>query len=615
MTKCGINLSNSSEVIRQVSDASKLFQYHMKFNVPANFLNPLSIGSTYDRHSSQQKQPPSCSSDFTPRILLKHTDEPAMNHRPASSNGRTPLFTALRRAARQVRSGVQHPPEVREHHPVSRRTFLQVSSMAAGGLLFSPMLAGCGNIRPLSGSDPRIAIVGGGMAGLTAAWHLSRAGLQSTIYESSSRIGGRVHTGLDVVAPGHTTELGGEFIDSIHADMIALCGTFDLPLIDRHEGPAADLDAAYFFNGRHYDEDDIIAGFQDAASRVIADLDAAETDDAFAILLDLQSVAGYLDALDLDDWLHALLDVAFVTEYGLDAEEQSALNFIYTIGTDFSDGFSPFGESDERFKIEGGNERLPHALASALEGQIETGQVLEAVRRNGAGYVLNFQAARGFTEVAADVVILAIPLPRLRQIDLHVDLLRIQRQAIAEAGFGTNAKLFAGMRSRPWRTDGFSAEAFSDEGYQLVWDPSELIPGDTAGLTLYSGGTPGVQVGTGSPEEQVARLLPGVERTFPGVANAYTGQAARFHWPTHPHTLGSYTCFRPGEWTTFAEALPLATDGLFFAGEHCSIDFQGYMNGAAESGRKAAEAIVDFLGRPSLSGAEPAVATASYQLV
>jgi monoamine oxidase len=102
-------------------------------------------------------------------------------------------------------------------------------------------------------------------------------------------------------------------------------------------------------------------------------------------------------------------------------------------------------------------------------------------------------------------------------------------------------------------------------------------------------------------------MMPGVERVFPGTQAAFNGRTSRFHWPTHPFTLASYACYRPGQWTTLAGAEIEPVGGLFFAGEHCSYDYQGYMNGAAETGRRAAEAVLDALGVQRTALARPSM--------
>jgi monoamine oxidase len=84
----------------------------------------------------------------------------------------------------------------------------------------------------------------------------------------------------------------------------------------------------------------------------------------------------------------------------------------------------------------------------------------------------------------------------------------------------------------------------------------------------------------------------GIERAYPGATRERNGKVFRFHWPTFPWTKGSYSCYTPGQWTTIAGAEGLPVGNLFFAGEHCSYDFQGYMNGAAQSGADTAEAVM-----------------------
>ena len=79
---------------------------------------------------------------------------------------------------------------------------------------------------------------------------------------------------------------------------------------------------------------------------------------------------------------------------------------------------------------------------------------------------------------------------------------------------------------------------------------------------------------------------------FPGSHAARNGNSGAFHWPAFPWSLGSYACYKTGQWTTLAGEEGKAEGNLFFAGEHCSLDFQGYMNGGAETGRRAAEAIL-----------------------
>jgi monoamine oxidase len=175
---------------------------------------------------------------------------------------------------------------------------------------------------------------------------------------------------------------------------------------------------------------------------------------------------------------------------------------------------------------------------------------------------------------------------------MGVELPDLKKRAIAELAYGANAKVMVGFRSRPWQALGYSGATYSDETFQLAWDNSLLQPGKAGGLTLYSGGKLALAAGEGSAEEAAARLMRGIERAYPGATRARNGQVSRFHWPTYAWTKGSYSCYKPGQWTTIAGAEGLPVGNLFFAGEHCSYDFQGYMNGAAQSGADTAKAIM-----------------------
>lgn len=82
---------------------------------------------------------------------------------------------------------------------------------------------------------------------------------------------------------------------------------------------------------------------------------------------------------------------------------------------------------------------------------------------------------------------------------------------------------------------------------------------------------------------------------FPGALTAYTGQAVRFHWPSYPYALCSYACWKVGQYTQIAGAEFESVGNLYSASEHCSIDYQGYLNGATETGRRAARQMLRAL--------------------
>jgi len=520
---------------------------------------------------------------------------------------RTPLFESLvrilRLAALADRPGMppldelmEMPPPPSQTRP-TRRRFLETTALTgaaiAAGAYLTPLRA--------DSSAPRVAIVGAGIAGLNAAYTLKKAGLRADIYEASPRSGGRMFTARDLMGPGLTTELGGEFIDSNHAEMLALMKEFGLQRLDTRGPQMARVKReAYFFNGRHYTQREAVRAFAPLAKKIAADYESLGEivdfeNEGGGAQLDRISIAEYIEKIGATGWMKELLEVAFVTEYGLEAGEQSSLNLIMLIGTE-PGAFELFGESDERYKVKGGNERIIEELAKRVPGQVKHRYRVEAIRSRGQGFRLTFQDTNGSpVDVDADAVILTLPFTMLREVDMKVDLPPHKAKAIRELGYGANAKVMVGFHDRHWRSQGFAGNIFTDEMFQSGWDNSALQPGAAGGFTFYSGGKLGVDAGQGTDQEAVARLLPGLERAFLGITAKQSGKVARFHWPTHPFTKGSYACFKTGQWTTIAEAKCKPVGQLFFAGEHTSYDSQGYMNGGAESGKEAAETLMKVL--------------------
>jgi monoamine oxidase len=527
---------------------------------------------------------------------------------------RSPLFDSLRQALRiAALAARQQPngPPIDELLDMARtrRRFIRDSAFATAGLALgagcssssSPPSSNATPAAPGASRDARIAIVGGGMAGLNTAYKLQKAGLRAKIFEGADRTGGRIFTAANLLGDGLTTELGGEFIDSTHEEMLALMDEFKLERLD-NLGPdtASLIPETYFVNGRHYTQAQAARAFVPLAKQILEDYDSMgevvnyETEGGGSAF-DKMSIAQYFDKISATGWMRELLEVAYVTEYGLEAGEQSALNFLFLIGTGElkdTDACVLLGESDERYKVKGGNQRLVDELARRVDSQIQRRHRLEAIRTRGDGFTLTFQTSGGVVDEDADVVVLAMPFTMLREVKMDVALPALKKRAIQELGYGANAKVLVGFQSRPWQKLGYSGDTYSDEMFQLAWDNSFLQPGTAGGLTLYSGGKLALAAGQGTAEEAAARLMRGIERVYPGATRERNGKVSRFHWPTFPWTKGSYACYKPGQWTTIAGAEGLPVGNLFFAGEHCSYDFQGYMNGAAQSGADTAKAVM-----------------------
>jgi monoamine oxidase len=211
-------------------------------------------------------------------------------------------------------------------------------------------------------------------------------------------------------------------------------------------------------------------------------------------------------------------------------------------------------------------------------------------------YDLVFEVDRSTKTVNTDFVLLTLPFTLLREVTVKPDWPDWKQKAIFDIGYGNNSKVMMGFRKRYWYEEGYAGYFFTDLFLQSGWENTTLqSTTDSGGLTVYSGGPEALNAGKDSLETQVQRHLTELDKLYPGAIEYYNSKADRFIWPEHPWTRGSYTCFRPGQYTTIAGNEIIPVGNIYFAGEHCSYDFQGYMNGGAETGRRAAESILKRL--------------------
>jgi len=405
-------------------------------------------------------------------------------------------------------------------------------------------------------------------------------------------------------AEGMFCELGGELVDSNHEDLRELAGELGVGIQElKGEGKGVDL---YFFDGKHYTEKQLIPAFRPFASKLAADKRAIYDKENLvpekAERFDKISLANYLAEAGkgVDKWLIDMLRVAYVIEYGRDAEEQSALNLITYLDPETKDGFKLFGTSDESKRIRGGSSTLPERLTKAIEGKVKIHYGFRLVKiGSGADVVaLTFSTDGGARTLKYDRVICALPFTMLRLVE-GVDKLPIsieKKRSIANLGYGYNVKLMLGFTERWWRNSAAGLPAlsngsiFTDLPLQSAWETSRGQDGASGILTNFMGGSTGKHF----TSARIDTVKEGLNRIFPGIKNKFDGNRALMNWPSYRYTLGSYTCPLVGQYTTLLDTAgkPELDGRLIFAGEHTSSDFSGFMNGAVQSGNRAAQEIL-----------------------
>ena len=460
-------------------------------------------------------------------------------------------------------------------------------------------------------NTPRIVIVGAGLAGLTCAYRLKQAGISSIIYEATDRVGGRCFTRRGGFKDGQIVERGGELIDTGHAEIRKLIKELDLKLDDLIKAESKGTEPFYFFDGCPYTFKQATKDFLQIYPQLQKDLkEAGETTlyNSFTergFELDHMSIIDYINEI-VPGGIHSrfgkLLAIAYTIEYGAEAHKQSALNLLYLLGFAQKGTAQILGESDERFHIRGGNDQLPALLAKKLNGQIRFNSGLIKIEQNSQGEIrLVFQNDEREWEVWADKVILTIPFKILRMIDYkNGRFCPLKKMAIEELGMGVNTKLHTQFSKRFWRKLGNNGETFADTGYQDTFEVTRAQKGKSGILVDYTGGeTAAAQNALTKKqlEKITKRFLDKLEPVLPGSLEHWNGLSMVDHWLSNPWTKGSYSYRKVGQYTKFAGIEGEREGNIFFAGEHTSIDFQGYLNGAVETGERASQEVMDDLSK------------------
>lgn len=456
-----------------------------------------------------------------------------------------------------------------------------------------------------SATQPEIAVVGAGLAGLTCAYRLQQAGLAAKVYESSMRIGGRCWTihDFDPLVGEH----GGELIDQGHTQLRQLAQELGLDLVNLLQAQPNGTDDFFWVNGGKYEDSQLLVDLNGISQKLHKDLSAA----SYPTLWDSYTERGFeLDHMSIIDWLDETvpnggstsnlgrtLDIAYNIEYGAESSEQSSLNLIYLLGYRGLGQFRVFGASNEKYHVRGGNDQIAKLLGDALANQISLGTALTSIKLNpGGSFTLTFSKDVGTQTVLADHVVLALPFSLLRSVNYSkAGFEPLKVTAIRELPMGTNSKLHVEFKDRFWYPAGNNGNTYADTGFQNTWEVSRAQGGGKGkGLLVdYTGGKIGASFGTGTPASRAQTFMSQLQPLFPGttVSDHWTGRATVDFWPAYPWTKGSYSYWKVGQYTKFSGIEKERQGNCHFAGEHTSQDFQGYLNGAVETGERAADEI------------------------
>lgn len=425
-----------------------------------------------------------------------------------------------------------------------------------------------------------ILIAGAGLAGLSAAYELVQAGHQVTVIDARGRPGGRVLTLRDTFADGQYAEAGAETFGETHNFVQHYVQALNLEKIPAwNYGKLASL---IFRDGqRSRPSSELSRKYIEPAVKEIGDPLAAAWPSADLLRqFDRVSMAELLRNRGASADEIALLQIAYSDSWDNGTAPDSALCLLR------DEAIARKGAS---FRIRGGNDRLPKALAQNLGARVHYRTTLERIRQDNKHVTVTVNTSGRRSQISADYLICAIPFTVLRSIQVSPAFSDGKQRAIRELTYNSVTRVYVQSPSRSWIADGLSGYAATDLPIGTVWDCTEGQPGARGILECYTSGQRARSLASLSEPQRVRTVVGNLEKVFPGVSHEKTASVA---WDADPLVKGAFAWFKRDQMATLLPHIARREGRVFFAGEHTSPWF-GWMQGALESGNRAAHEVND----------------------
>lgn len=444
---------------------------------------------------------------------------------------------------------------------------------------------------------PTAIVVGGGLAGLTAAYELQNKGWQVTLLEAKPGIGGR--SGLatsEWIGNTKAQPVLNHYLDSFKLTTLPAPEFVRTPgyLIDGEYFSAADLATKQPATAealKRYEKtlDDLAASISDPEN-------PAANSTLFA--LDQMNVSAWLDKLQLPATARQLVNQQIRTRY----DEPSRLSLLYFAQQ--SRVYRGVNDRDLRAaRLPGGSPVLAQAFVKQLK-TIKTSSPVTAISQDKDGVTVKV----GAVGYQADYLVLAVPLRALAKIQLTPGLDNQHLAALKGTNYGWRDQLMLKFKTPVWESRArMSGEIYSNAGLGMLWIEPALKGGANVVVNL-SGDNARVMQAFGD-KQMVDQVLIRLHAFYPQARGAFSGYEIR-RYSTDAGTGGSYLAFGPGQISKYWRLWEKPVQRIAFAGEHTDALYPGTLEGALRSGQRAAGQVQDLAAGKSFD-AKPVVAAAA----